>query len=91
MDEYFLRLKSNLPWFYSLAFLAPAWAVKMFMKPYAFEKGMGTQWWKDNDQEKFLAYYGSHEAYDAIKSWDDVRPESLEKNVEAARRKGELK
>ena len=26
-----------------------------------------------------------------IKSWDDVRPESLEKNVEAARRKGELK
>jgi hypothetical protein len=52
---------------------------------------MGTQWWKDNDQEKFIAYYGSREAYDAIKSWDDVRPEPLEKNIEAARKKGELK
>ena len=91
VDEYFATLKSKLPWFYSLAFLAPAWAVKMFMKPYAFEKGMGTQWWKDNDQEKFTAYYGSREAYDAIRSWDDVRPAPLEKNLEAARAKGEAK
>ena len=91
VDEYFATMKSKLPWFYSLAFLAPAWAVRMFMKPYAFEKGMGTQWWKDNDQKKFIAYYGSREAYDAIRSWDDVRPETLEKNIEAARIKGELK
>lgn len=91
VDEYFATMKSKLPWFYSLAFLAPSWAVKMFMKPYAFEKGMGTQWWKDNDLEKFNAYYGSREKYDAIKSWDDVRPAPLEKNMEAARRKGELK
>ena len=91
VDEYFATLKSKLPWFYSLAFLAPAWAVKMFMKPYAFEKGMGTQWWKDNDQEKFTAYYGSRKAYDAIRSWDDVRPAPLEKNLEAARAKGEAK
>ena len=79
VDEYFAGLKSKLPWYYSLAFLAPAWAVKMFMKPYAFEKGMGTQWWAENDLEKFEAYYGSREAYDAIKSWDDVRPAQLEK------------
>jgi len=91
VDEYFATMKSKLPWYYSLAFLAPSWAVKMFMKPYAFEKGMGTQWWKDNDLEKFNAYYGSREEYDAIKSWDDVRPAPLEKNMEAARRKGELK
>ena len=91
VDEYLATLKSKLPWFYSLAFLAPAWAVKMFMKPYAFEKGMGTQWWKDNDQEKFTAYYGSRKAYDAIRSWDDVRPAPLEKNLEAARAKGEAK
>ena len=24
--------------------------------------------------EKFTAYYGSREAYEAIKSWDDIRP-----------------
>lgn len=79
VDEYFDTMKSKLPWYYSLAFLAPAWAVKLFMKPYAFEKGMGTQWWVKNDQEKFLAYYGSLEEYEAIRSWDDVRPEPLEK------------
>ena len=78
VDEYFAGLKSKLPWYYSLAFLAPAWAVKMFMKPYAFEKGMGTQWWVENDPAKFEAYYGSREAYDAIKSWDDLRPAPLD-------------
>ena len=79
VDKYFATMKSKLPWFYSLAFLAPAWAVKMFMKPYAFEKGMGTQWWVAKDPEKFEAYYGSREAYDAIRSWDDVRPAPLSK------------
>lgn len=90
VDEYFATMKSKLPWFYSLAFLAPSWAVRFFMKPYAFEKGMGTQWWVKNDPEKFEAYYGSREAYDAIKSWDDVRPAYLEKNLEKARLNGEV-
>jgi len=79
IDEYFATMKSKLPWFYHLAFLAPGWAVKMFMKPYAYEKGMGTQWWVENDKEKFEAYYGSREAYEAIRSWDDVRPAPLDK------------
>ena len=81
LDEYFASMKSKLPWFYSLAFLAPAWAVRMFMKPYAFEKGMGTQWWVNNDQEKFNAYYGSREAYDAIRSWEDVLPGPMSKTL----------
>ena len=81
VDEYFATMKSKLPWFYSLAFLAPAFAVKMFMKPYAFEKGMGTQWWVDNDPDKFEAYYGSREAYEAIRSWDDVRRAPLSKPI----------
>ena len=74
VDDYFASMKSRLPWCFKLAFLAPAWAVKMFMKPYAFEKGLGTQWWVENDEARFKAYYGSREAYDAIKSWDDIRP-----------------
>lgn len=80
VDAYFASMKSKLPWFYSLAFLAPAWAVKMFMKPFAFEKGLGTQWWVENDPEKFEAYYGSREAYDAIRAWDDIRPAPLSKD-----------
>lgn len=77
VDEYFASMKSKLPWFYHLAFLAPAWAVKMFMKPFAFEKGLGTQWWVANDEDRFKAYYGSREAYAAIRTWDDIRPRHL--------------
>lgn len=78
VDEYFASMKSKLPWYYRLAFLAPARAVKMFMKPYAYEKGLGTQWWVENDEERFIAYYGSREAYESIKTWDDIRPESMD-------------
>lgn len=81
VDEYFAAMKSKLPWYYSLAFLAPAWAVKMFMKPFAFEKNLGTQWWVEHDPEKFEAYYGSREAYDAIRTWDDIRPNSPTEEV----------
>ena len=50
------------------------------MKPFAFEHGLGTQWWVSNDPEKFEAYYGSREAYDSIRSWDDIRPAALPKS-----------
>ncbi len=90
VDEYFRQMKSKLPWFYNLAFLAPAFAVKMFMKPYAFEKGLGTQSWVDGDPEKMKAFYGSREAWEAIKSWKDVTPPHWEKNIEKAREAGEL-
>ncbi|MBQ8839453.1 MAG: NAD(P)-dependent oxidoreductase [Bacteroidales bacterium] len=91
VDRYFADMKSKLPWFYSLAFLAPAWAVRLFMKPFAFEKGMGTQWWVDNDPEKLDAYYGSRQAYEEIRSWEQMRPAPMEKNAEAALAAGELK
>ena len=81
VDEYFASMKAKLPGFYNLAFLAPAWAVKMFMKPFAFEKGLGTQWWVENDPERFEAYYGSREAYESIRSWDDIRPAQLDKTT----------
>lgn len=84
VDEYFRSMKKKLPWFYSLAFLVPAKVVKLFMKPYAFEKGMGTQWWVENDPEKFKAYFGSMEEYSRLFSWDAVRPSPLEKNIAKA-------
>ena len=81
VDEYFSSMKSRLPWFYRLAFLAPAWAVRMFMKPYAYEEGLGTQWWAQHDEARFLAYYGSRQAYESIRSWDDIRPGPLDKGI----------
>lgn len=89
-DEYFAQLKKGLEWYYSLAFLAPAWAIRMFMKPYAFEKGMGTQDWVKNNPERLNAYYGSREEYENIKSWAQMRPGYVEKNLEKADANGEV-
>lgn len=90
LEEYFTQLKKGLEWYYSLAFLAPAWAVKMFMKPYAFEKGMGTQSWVKNDPERLNAYFGSIEEYRKIRSWEQMRPGYMEKNQEKAIASGEI-
>ncbi len=85
--DYFRRLKSKLPWFYSLAFLAPAWAVKMFMKPYAYEEKYGTQWWVKNDPKRLKAYFGSLEAYKAIQGWSI---NVYEKNLSKAQSAGQV-
>lgn len=90
VDEYFRNLKAGLPWFYKLAFLAPAWAVRFFMKPYAFEKGMGTQDWVKNNPERLNAYYGSREEYENIRTWAQMRPGYMEKNQSKALADGEI-
>ncbi len=90
VDEYFKAMKRKLPWYYSLAFLAPAFAVKMFMKPYAYEEKLGTQWWAEHDVERLEAYYGSMGDYKAIHSWEQVKPAPLEKNLAKAAEAGEV-
>lgn len=90
VDEYFASLKAQLPWFYKLAFLAPAWAVRMGMKPYAFEKKLGTQYWVDHDPERMKAYFGSLEEYRSIVSWEQIRPGYMEKNLAKAEANGEI-
>ena len=90
VDEYFRSLAARLPWYYSLARIVPACLVKAFLKPLAFEDGLGTQSWAKNDEEKLKAYYGSRENYESIRSWDQARPSApLEKNLEKARQAGE--
>lgn len=90
IDEYFKRLTSKLPWFYSLIFLVPSPPIKWFMKALAYEKGMGTQNWVKHNREKFLAYYGSEENYKSIQTWEDIVPEYMEKNLEKAFANGDV-
>ena len=90
VNEYFRSLAARLPWYYSLARIVPACLIKAFLKPLAFEDGLGTQSWAKNDEEKLKAYYGSRENYENIRSWDQARPSApLEKNLEKARQAGE--
>ena len=88
--EYFAGLAGRLPWYYSLARLVPSCLIKAFMRPLAFEDGLGTQSWAKNDEEKLKAYYGSREEYESIRTWEQVRPPHLEKNLEKAREAGQV-
>ena len=88
--EYFAGLAGRLPWYYSLARLVPSCLIKAFMRPLAFEDGRGTQSWAKNDEEKLKAYYGSREEYESIRTWEQVRPPHLEKNLEKAREAGQV-
>ncbi|MCD8208765.1 MAG: hypothetical protein LUD72_12565, partial [Bacteroidales bacterium] len=62
-----------------------------FMKPYAYEEKLGTQWWAEHDVERLEAYYGSMEEYKSITSWKQMRPAPLEKNLAKALSAGEVK
>ena len=91
VDEYFKRLASRLPWYYSLARIVPPFLIKAFMRPLAYEKGLGTQSWAKYDEAKLNAYYGSRKEYESIRSWEQMRPPFLEKNLEKARKAGQVK
>ena len=60
------------------------------MRPIAYAKGLGTQSWAKNAPDKLEAYYGSEQEYRDIRSWEQLRPMSLEKNLDKARQSGEV-
>ena len=91
VDDYFRDMKRHLPWFWHLAFLAPAFAVKLFLKPIVHENGMGTQWWVDHDEDKINAYYGSMEEFRSIRSWAQMFPPHWKKNIQEAQAAGEIR
>lgn len=71
-DEYFKQMKKGLPWFFSLAPIAPAFLIKMFMKKVARSKPLGTMYWiENNDEERIRAHFGSMEEWKKIPSWKD--------------------
>ena len=68
------RMKSQLPFYFRLAPLAPAFAIKWFMKKVASHKTLGPlSWIRNNDDEKIKTFWGSREAYDAIPAWKDFK------------------
>ncbi len=70
VDEYFKGMGRSLPWFYSLAAVVPARVIKLAMRPMAYKKKWGTQWWiKHNDKQRIAAYYGSVEKWKKIPDW----------------------
>ena len=89
LEDYFRRLTSKLPWYFSLARYVPASLIKAFLRPLAYRKGLGTQSWLKDDPEKLAAYYGSEEEYRSITGWEQLRPAHMEKNLDRALATGE--
>lgn len=71
--EYFKQMKSELPWYFSLAPIAPAFALKIFMSHVAKTPKLGPMWWIENDlKERIDASWGSRQAWERIPDWKDI-------------------
>lgn len=72
-EEYFRRMKRQLPWYFSLAPIAPAFAIKAFMRHVAVSNPLGTLYWfKHGDTGRIKAHFGSIEEWKAIPSWKEM-------------------
>ncbi|MBD5370279.1 MAG: NAD(P)-dependent oxidoreductase [Bacteroides sp.] len=71
---YMARIRKELPWYFRLAPLAPAVAIKAVMKRVALTKGLGTLYWlRTADKGRIRAAFGSMEEYRRIPSWEQDR------------------
>lgn len=71
--EYFSRMKEELPWYFSLAPLAPAFLLKVFMRKVAKTPGLGPLWWIENDiEDRIKASWGSRREWERIPDWNDI-------------------
>lgn len=80
--EYFRQMKSELPWYFSLAPLAPAFAIKLFMKRVSNTPILGPMWWIKNDvTPRINAAWGSREAWESIPDWPDFNAQSVSRST----------
>ena len=86
-QEYFRQMKSELPWYFSLAPFAPAFALKIFMRHVAKTPKLGPIWWIDNDiKERIEASWGSRKDWENIPGWKDLdltRPSDINPKVKS--------
>lgn len=69
-ETYFKEMKKKLPWYFSLAPLAPPIFIKLFMKHIATTNPLGTLYWiKHNNLERINAHFGSLEEWKKIGPW----------------------
>ena len=70
-EEYFAMMKKELPWYFSLAPLAPAPVIKSVMKRVAHTPRLGPMWWvREGKEGRIKAAFGSKEAWAALPGWN---------------------
>ena len=86
VGEYFARMAKSLPWFYSLAKIAPAFLLKPVMRHIASDKLFGPLGWlKTGNEQRIKAYFGSREEREKIGTWEEMRDINLAGEAEAER------
>lgn len=78
-QEYFDRLARNLPWFYSLVPIVPAFVMKGVMHWVAGRNRLAPLWWlKHGVTRRINAHFGGLEAWESLPDWkgtDISRPD----------------
>lgn len=86
VGDYFRQMASTLPWYFSLAKIAPAILLKPFMRHIAKDKTFGTLGWgATRNEERIKAYFGSYKEREAIGTWSEMRNIDLASEAEAER------
>ena len=84
--DYFAQMAKTLPWYFSLAKIAPAWLIKPFMRLIAKDKIFGTLGWlESNNEPRIKAFFGSREERSKIGTWEQMREIHLAGKDEAER------
>lgn len=72
LDDYFHKMSEGLPSVFRMAGIVPPCVIRAAVRPLAYKKGFGTQYWiRHHDERRIRAYYGSEERWRAIPDWCD--------------------
>ena len=70
MPDFVAGIIRQLPWYFRLAPLAPAWAIRAAMKRVAMKRVLGPlRWVADDDADRLFAAFGGRDAWKAIPGW----------------------
>lgn len=71
VDEYFKRLACSMPWYCSLAPLAPAWLVKAAMRWVAGRNRLAPLYWRKHGcKHRIDAHFGGIDKWNALPGWE---------------------
>lgn len=81
--EYWIKkIKSELPFYYSLTPMVPPVFIKLFMKKVAHTPEYGTLWaLKKGNEEKIRLFWGTKENHDNLPDWKNWNYPKLEKDI----------
>jgi nucleoside-diphosphate-sugar epimerase len=76
LEDFFVNLARNTPFYMKLSGLAPAWLIKKLVMEQVAKRKLGPLYWlKHNIQPRISAYFGSKQAWQQIPSWDNFKIE----------------